>query len=911
MHPTACKPSEASPSEPPFPELLISEDVALPQQQPEQWHQPKCPTQCRIKGDGLIPFSFHLPTHTKETCKVHFEVKLLAARWDAREDTAQHKHAMARGPNQWEKPKGETDLLPKIRAPVDVAGGRCCATWSATKSPCLAKFTKTLVRHIDSPHWEELNMDITVLAASAVKSSFFYPDAAFGHACINLGNYVPVTGDVTCTYSSTFSTEPHPRRFPGFELDVEIRVLPHESERKTSAASDAVASALGQLEMGPAAPELQFNLEAQQCLFEPGAYIRVAVPPAEMVMPCTLLHGRSLLEICHADAPNRIGKVTQIRPDASGLYLVRVKADSDIKWRLQSKCSSRCQTSVPQNNAVFCLFPNARTADEDARQAAEETDLAKKAAAAAVAVRNIRKIDEGKKRALASASTPIRITFDQLNVVRVRQCFLLSKPVICGIVRRLRTQWCLEGLVFERLSNGPDGHEEDIYANINFLLKPDVIALLNRSFGFHNPDQECQRQRLEGILKTILTVRNWWAHVRVSVSNFREALIALQDFISMVPPALWADDCDVLRTRLGHMLSTLTPNPQIQVDMTLTIDEIAYFYFGQACRFLSELCCHVMKHRPLLTFSVLLKQQMDSKKTHFRQKDVVEVRDVTSALIALKESKQHSEKEIEARGREDNRFEFREMDFPFECKTIDIVRNSFAHLSSGCNVIMVVLALGSLSHMFSIVSDLISADASPPGDGALKHLLERQSIVAEWQAELLGRTDMVDAVFLIESICKSNHDQLDRCEYAALASDSYRKFRLLATGEVTGTIQASFSSANLHACDAKHFRSILDFISVVPAEFRQCADSAVQWLMRSVVLDVGLSTNSRDMEQRIKNQKWLYDCIKNSFIKFGLPDIDERIHSVEQGTGVVQKAVVVLQKMRESECTRVMEDISE
>ena len=173
---------------------------------------------------------------------------------------------------------------------------------------------------------------------------------------------------------------------------------------------------------------------------------------------------------------------------------------------------------------------------------------------------------------------------------------------------------------------------------------------------------------------------------------------------------------------------------------------------------------------------------------------------------------------------------------------------------------------------------------------------------------------MVDAVFLIDSICKSNHDQLNQCEYAALATDSYRKFRLLATGEVTGSTQASFSSANLHLDDAKHvdkhFRSILDFISVVPADFRQCADSAVRWLMQSVALDTEPCGKNRDMEQRIKNQKWLYDCIKKSFIKLGLPDIDASIRLISKGTEV-QKAVLVLKGLREREFTCVIKDISE
>jgi hypothetical protein len=862
-------------------------------------------TPCRIRSESLVPFSIFLPNRTKETCKVQFEVTLLAARWDTRAATAQHTFAMARGPNQWpDKPKGVTDLLPKIRAVVEVSSGRCCAAWASAESPCMAAFTKTLERHADSPHWEELSMDITVLAASAGKSSFVFPDAVFGRACINLGNYVPVSGDVTCTHRATISTEPHPRRFPGFELDVEIRVLPHDSERNTS---NAVASLLGQLDKGPTAPDLQFKLETQHCPFEPGSSIGIAVPPAGPVMPCMLLHGQSLLETCHADAPNHIGKVTDVKPDASGLYVVRVKADGNIKWRLQSKCSSRCQTPGPQNKVVLCLFSSAQTADDDAELAAEETNLGKQAAADLDAARNIRDVFEKKRRAreLASASRPIRITFDQLNMVRLRQCFLLSKPVISGIVWRLTRQWHPE----EQELESPN-YNRDIYAIMKFLLKADTFALLNQSFGCDTPAQDCKRQRLEGILKTILSVRNWWAHVDVSASNFREALIALQDFIGMVPPSLRAHDCDVLSEQLGRMLSTLA-----QAEMTMTIDEIAYFYFGQACRFLSELCSHVMNFWPLLTFSGLLKHQMDQKPAHFRQKHVVEVKDVTSALIKLKEflaaSKEDSKKQPEGQQREGSDSEFRGMDFPFECKTIDIVRNSFAHFSSGGNVIMVVLALSSLSHMFSIVSDIISADASSTGDGALKNLLERQKIIDEWQVELLGRTDMVDAVFLMESICKNNHDQLDTCKYADLATDSYRKFRLLATGEVMGSIQASFGAENLDPnIDAKHFRSILEFISVVPADVRQCSDSAVRWLMQSVALDLEPCVTNRDMQQRIKNQKWLYHCIKESFIKLGLPDIDGSIHPISRGTEV-QKAVVILNGLCEREFTCVINDISQ
>jgi hypothetical protein len=45
---------------------------------------------------------------------------------------------------------------------------------------------------------------------------------------------------------------------------------------------------------------------------------------------------------------------------------------------------------------------------------------------------------------------------------------------------------------------------------------------------------------------------------------------------------------------------------------------------------------------------------------------------------------------------------------------------------------------------------------------------------------------MMDAQALIDDVCEGHRTELDRCEYAAWATDNYRLLRLLTKSQVVG-----------------------------------------------------------------------------------------------------------------------------
>ena len=325
------------------------------------------------------------------------------------------------------------------------------------------------------------------------------------------------------------------------------------------------------------------------------------------------------------------------------------------------------------------------------------------------------------------------------------------------------------------------------------------------------------------MLKDVYAVRNWWAHVSVSALNCRQALVSLQNFIAKVPaalkPAEAEDVCEQLRLLVRSFDQTSAASP-------MTVDEIAYFYFGSASRYLSQLCELVMQQSPDALFSVHLKRRMERKDARFRQKGVVEAVDVTRALIALnQEHRNHPAITMD------------EDDLRFYCETIRTTRNNFAHApESGNRVVMVLLALGSLSRIVSLVSRMCAVDTAPAAtlQSALADAAQHESLINDWQAELLQRAGMVDVKLLIDAVCDGHADELERCEYASWATNSYRRLRLLTKSEVVGDYQAPADADELAKQLSKVQRALLNVVARVPPASRDCAASAADWLLSRV-----------------------------------------------------------------------------
>jgi hypothetical protein len=147
---------------------------------------------------------------------------------------------------------------------------------------------------------------------------------------------------------------------------------------------------------------------------------------------------------------------------------------------------------------------------------------------------------------------------------------------------------------------------------------------------------------------------------------------------------------------------------------------------------------------------------------------------------------------------------------------------------------MVLLALGAMSRIISIVSRMCAADmaSTATAQSTLMDACEHQSEIDDMQAELLGRTEMVDLKSLIDAVCEGHKHQLDRCEYVPWATDNYRRLRLLTKHEVVGNV--SKVQAQVIADTDKESRALLAVIARIPPASRVSAACAADWFLSRV-----------------------------------------------------------------------------
>jgi hypothetical protein len=255
----------------------------------------------------------------------------------------------------------------------------------------------------------------------------------------------------------------------------------------------------------------------------------------------------------------------------------------------------------------------------------------------------------------------------------------------------------------------------------------------------------------------------------------------------------------------------------------MTIDDISYFYFGRACRHLSLMCTSIMEQAPASLVSVYLKQRIYFKDAKFRQHGLVEAVDVTRALLALNEHQQTTAFDAD--------------EIHFDCETIRTARNNFAHApTSGNRVIMVLLALGSLSRIISVVCRMCAADdaSAAPVQAAIKDASTLRTQIQDWQLELLQRAGMTDAQALIDDVCEGHRTELDSCEYATWATDNYRRLRLLTKSQVVGARPAPANVDDISRALSKEQRALLNVVARVPPASRSSSASAADWLLSRV-----------------------------------------------------------------------------
>jgi hypothetical protein len=538
------------------------------------------------------------------------------------------------------------------------------------------------------------------------------------------------------------------------------------------------------------------------------AYVRICGEPP-------LLCIGTEFELCAADTADCFGRVVSCSLDhasssaGAGAFVYNIHLEV-FRRIVYLSCSLGTLSEVfhvfVENSDELFAEMACRTANTAA--AASQQDAAR--------ANTQQRILDQKTRAKILASRRIHITVDQLGMVMLHKAFLVVQPLMSEILKMLMFQWYpgQDPCTILRI--------EDIFEV--FLILRRNLDNLNTSFSFHNPDQDQNRQQLQFILDQIFVTRNWWAHCSVSVENCRAAMLALRQFITLTPDAFKpsvaaASVCEQLECIERHLLPS-------RATLHMTLDDVSYFFFGRASRHLSSMCLYFMEHLPESRFSVYLKRSMQSKDESTRQHGIVEASDIVRSLWKL-----HQYEPIIA-------INMREL--RFDCEAIRSARNTFAHpvVSSGNRVILVLLALGSISRIMSLVSRTCVTHTTSPVtmQSVLKNASEHQTEIDTLQAELLERAGFVDVEALIDAVCEGPLISSPCSQYAPWATDIYRRLRLVIKGQVVG-YQAQGNTHNAKEL-AQHLnkvqRTLLHVIARVPPCARDSPVSSADWLLSHV-----------------------------------------------------------------------------
>jgi len=831
--------------------------------------------QIACSGENECPFTVYVPPSPgprKVSLRVKFTVTLLKAGWDARPDMAHHKHVMARlGPPK-PVPKPKILFHHKKAARIADSGDGChTVEWKPGESPFVT-FTKVLERNADAPQWKETDMSlcITLLAGGKNVSSpnLFDPEACFGCASMSLVDYVPVSGDVDTTPVTCMirDTRPH-SPFPGFYLKLEIQVVPELKVAKAKA-FDA-SSVLGQFtksEKSADAPptEVQFKFQTQ-CSFLPDSF--VGIVPEQPTLPCMLLHRLSQLETCHQSACNCIGKVSHVEHDhPNNCTIVRVKTGKNIRWRLSTDCSSRCQFSRMQSNVCFCIFPCKEAAEDDKKERDAEKKLHEEDPQ-----KQIRKQQERymtyqnlKEKALAASQQPFELDSNELEMVRLRRCFLTTQPLISKILVCLMQREDWFGGEWKRNKKivtllGSDQGPWDIYKMMNFLMSgkesygdesKDIfwltVTALYPSTSKPSESDKFQNE-LRSTFQNIFSVRNWWAHIGAQKYDCIKAARAIDFLLKKAQESLNCFDhieLDIIG-RFG-----LDSIDHFEQHSKLRIDDVAYVIFTRTRLQMCELCQDIQRMLPDIEFSKKLDASLVAKGLNatgqFRQGSVVEIKELNAVL-----------KDLVAKSDEDV-FNTPQQNGD-DCKMIKFCRNRLSHATADTDqTILVLVTLSSVSRVIKFITHLVDLECPPSNARATGKasdlLLQCKSFtdsVIFSQAELLARCNLCDVNLLIGLIFECNQitNAIDQCPFQSLnrhQSESimrHRGLQLLFEQKIirterTPTPNSGLLDSTTSQEEHKTKMSLLHLVAQIPPNKSQSVDQALDWLLCTTKTDI-------------------------------------------------------------------------
>jgi hypothetical protein len=614
-----------------------------------------------------------------------------------------------------------------------------------------------------------------------------------------------------------------------------------------------------------------------------GRYIRLSDDPPLLKLGCNF-------ETCDQNVSDCFGQVTACQT-VTGQLQLQIRVASDVAY-----LSCRPEPAMKPAGSlteVYHVFVGAIDS-----QKLETEKSSRKREICAIAKQEVDKNAKAddllycqyqalKEAAIACSRNPFQLTLDELGMVKLRQGFLTSQPLISSIVKQLmgHENWygnkCDDACIRFFKSKDPPW---DIFSVFNFLLRSktpnkhdskDIFGMTVLALcppGSHDPHAVDKfRSTLMQVFLDIFCVRNWCAHLGASCFDCKKALEAVKSFVEIATSSSACRSgsaCGLLPSTDALLKKLQSINISDTSTTNISIDDFAYVIFRRACHHLCKFCTEIAGTLRHLEFSEALRSQLKTKgeRTSRRQSEYIEVFEVEAAVRNLKQSnfsKIFSQKHTF-----------------FDCDIIRGTRNCLSHASeNGNQVILVLVALGAISRVSKFISEqCLASSLLPVGmsktDVERAALLQQQgrllsSEVSSNQAELLARANFCDIRELMCTLCDSQEVAIQNCSFYKLISGSgqtktqFRAVQFLLDQKLCGFDRADqvlkcalFSKSALDSQNSQKalLRTLLYLIARIPPDYSQNLEDALNWLFEpqsaGLLKSCGLHLLTEDLENK-------------------------------------------------------------
>jgi hypothetical protein len=466
---------------------------------------------------------------------------------------------------------------------------------------------------------------------------------------------------------------------------------------------------------------------------------------------------------------------------------------------------------------VFHVFVNDSERDAKVESIKAAATVQRRSERAAARLRAISAIAVKKAEVKRLAAQPVLLSNVQYGMLCLRRGFLIAQPLLSDVVRQLIFEWYPDKWSVFVIDRG------SIFEIVYFFFsKFDKLA---ESFGINKPEHDPERSKLAQVLHQICSCRYFWTHPwDMTLRDCCGLLLAVKDFIGMIPPKLKPEESGSMMKELGVIISSIRM-PHAHA-FSMSVDDTALIYVVDASRYLTSVSTSLLMKCPGLAFCVQLRRYISN--IDARQSSVVEARDVARFLVSLVSDR--------------NPLSEFHSDFDYVRFDSAAIQTVWDHLAlrpqDGNSFFIFLLALGSLSRMLSLVLAICCHQAHTDVAALLAvEAIQAEakdfcSTINEWQAVLLERANMLNINALVAAFCKGHRDVLDQNDYLQFARDDYQRLRLLVQGQIMGSDPVPTFALKLQESHRKRERVILNLVARVPPASAISAESAVDWFVK-------------------------------------------------------------------------------